>query len=132
RVLAFTSGIALVTAITFGILPAFRSTQVPLTAAMHGATAGHLERTSPLRRWIAAAQIALSLVLLVSAGLFLRSFTKLVRLDPGFDRHNLLLVTASLRSTNLKSEQYVATFDAIQERLRVLPGVTAIARSRMT
>ena len=132
RVLAFTSGIALATAILFGILPAFRSTQVPLTAAMHGVTAGQSERTSLLRRWIAASQIALSLVLLVTAGLFLRSFTKLVRLDPGFDRQNVLLVTASLRSTNLKSDQYIATFDAIQERLRALPGVTAVARSRMT
>ena len=132
RVLAFTSGIALVTALLFGILPAFRSTQLPLTAAMHGATAGRTERTSPLRRWIAAAQIALSLVLLVTAGLFLRSFTKLVQLDPGFDRHNVLLVNASLRSTNLKSDQYIATFDAIQERLRALPGVAAVSRSRMT
>ena len=132
RVLAFTSGVALVTAVLFGILPAFRSTKVPLTAAMHGATAGDGERTSPLRRWIAALQIALSLVLLVTAGLFLRSFTKLVRLDPGFDRQNVLLVRASLRSTDLKSEQYIATFEAIQEKLRALPGVTAIARSRMT
>ena len=132
RVLAFTSGIALATAILFGILPAFRSTQVPLTAAMHGATAGQAERTSLLRRWIAAAQIALSLVLLVTAGLFLRSFTKLVRLDPGFDRQDVLLVAASLRSTNLNSDQYIATYDAIQERLRALPGVTAIARSSLT
>jgi len=132
RVLAFTSGIALATAILFGILPAFRSTQVPLTAAMHGATAGQAERTSSTRRWIGAAQIALSLVLLVTAGLFLRSFSKLVRLDPGFDRHNVLLVTASLRSTNLKSDQYIATYDAIQERLRALPGVSAVSRSRLT
>jgi predicted permease len=132
RVLVFTSGIALVTAVLFGTLPAVRSTQVPLNAAMHGATVGQTERTSPLRRWIAAGQIALSLVLVVTAGLFLRSFTRLVRLDPGFDRHNLLLVSASLRSTNLNSEQYIATFNAIQERLRVLPSMTMVARSRMT
>ena len=132
RVLAFTSGIAFVTAMLFGILPAFRLTQLPLTVAMHGATAGRTERTSPLRRWIAAAQIALSLALLVTAGLFLRSFAKLVQLDPGFDRHNVLLVNAGLRSTNLKSDQYIATFDAIQERLRALPGIAAVSRSRMT
>lgn len=132
RVLAFTCGIALLTAVLFSILPAFRSTRIRLTAAMHGATAGQAERTSPLRRWIAATQIALSLVLLVTAGLFLRSFTKLVRLDPGFDRQNVLLVNAGLRSTNLKSDQYIATFDAIQERLRALPGVAVVSRSRMT
>src|SRR5690348_5814120 len=132
RVLAFTSGVAFATAILFGILPASRSTQVSPTAAMHGSTAGQGDRTSPMRRWIAVAQIALSLVLLVTAGLFLRSFTKLVRLDPGFDRQNLLLVSASLRSTSLKPEQYITTFDAIQERLSMLPGVTAIARSRKT
>ena len=132
RVLAFTSSVALVTAILFGILPALRSTNVPLTAAMHGANSGQSERSSPLRRWIAAAQIALSLVLLVTAGLLLRSFTKLVKLDPGFDRQNVLLVRAGLRSTNLKSAQYIATFDAIQEKLRALPGVTSLARSRMT
>ncbi|HEU5234724.1 MAG TPA: ABC transporter permease [Terriglobales bacterium] len=132
RVLAFTSGIALATAMLFGILPAFRLTRLPLTAAMHGASAGRTERISPLRRWIAAAQIALSLVLLVTAGLFLRSFTKLIQLDPGFDRHNVLLVNVDLRSTNLKSDQYIATFDAIQYQLRALPGVAAVSRSRLT
>jgi predicted permease len=85
-----------------------------------------------LRRWISAAQIALSLVLLVTAGLFLRSFTKLIQLNPGFDRHNVLLVNADLRSTSLKSDQYIAIFEAIQERLRALPGVAAVSRSRMT
>ncbi len=132
RVLTFTATTALLTGVLFGILPAFHSTRVPLTRAMRGSPSAHNEHRSPVRKWIVATQIALSLVLLVTAGLFLRSFAKLIWLDPGFDRQNVLLVSADLRSTTIKPEQHLATYDLIQSRLSALPGVVAVGRSVMT
>src|SRR5208337_2323142 len=129
RVLAFTAAIAVLTGLLFGILPAFRSTRVSLTAAMK--SRGYIEGHGRLRsgRWIVASQVALSLVLLVAAGLFLRSFSKLATLDIGFDRHNVLLVNANLKAANVPPEQRLAIYEQIESRLRALPGVVSSSRS---
>ena len=129
RVLGFTAAVALFTGMLFGILPALRSTQTPLIEAMRAKTVPHTERRSPLRRWIVTSQIALSLVLVVTAGLFLRSFVKLAWLDPGFEKQNVLLVISDLRSTGVKAEGRLAKFDEIQSHLRTMPGVVSVSRS---
>jgi predicted permease len=134
RVLLFTAAIAFLTGILFGILPAFRSTHVSLTTAMKGGVA--LENESPLRfrarKWIVVCQVALSLVLLVAAGLLLRSFIELATLDIGFDRNNVLLVGASLSVAKVPPDQQPASYDAIERRLRALPGVVSVGRSALT
>jgi len=129
RILAFTAAIAVLTGLLFGIIPAFRSTSVPLTAAMK--SRGYIEGHGRLRsgRWIVAAQVALSLVLLVAAGLLLRSFAKLTLLDVGFDRDNVLLVNANLKAANAPPEQRSGIYDQIETRLRALPGVVSASRS---
>jgi putative ABC transport system permease protein len=129
RVLGFTVAVAIFAAILFGILPALRSSRTPLVEAMRGGTAFPTERRSALRRWMVASQIALSLVLVVTAGLFLHSFWKLVRLDPGFDEHNVLLVISDLRASGIKPEDRPAMFEEIQSRLRTIPGVVSVSRS---
>ena len=83
-------------------------------------------------KWIVASQVALSLVLLVTAGLFLRSFVKLVTLDIGFDRNNVLLVNANLKTAGMPQDRYLATFEDIENRLRALPGVVSVGRSVLT
>ena len=120
RILAFTAAIALFTGILFGVLPAFRSTRVSLTVAMKGSTAEHTDRGLRFRpgKWIVASQVALSLVLLVVAGLFLHSMLKLAALDIGFDRSNVLLVNSDLKLTTVPPEQYLAVYDEIESRLR--------------
>ena len=129
RVLGFTAAIAVLTGILFGVLPAFRSTRVSLTGAMKGR--GDNERHARFRagKWIVATQVALSLVLLVAAGLFLRSFAKLVTLDIGFDRNNVLLVNVNLEAAKVPPEQRPAIYDQIETRLRALPGVVSAGRS---
>jgi len=129
RILGFTAAVALFTGMLFGFLPALRSTQTPLIDAMRGSAASQTERRSALRKWIVASQIAFSLVLLVTAGLFLHSFAKLAWLDPGFEKQNVLLVTSDLGSTSIKAEQRLATFDEIQGRLSAIPGVVSVSRS---
>ena len=134
RVLGFTAAIAIVTAILFGVLPAFRSTHVSLTSAMKGSLAMDPERHARFRprRWIVAAQVALSLVLLVGAGLFLRSFVKLVTLDIGFDRENVLMMHTEARTAGIQPDKWMATWDEIDRQLSLLPGVLSVSRSLFT
>lgn len=134
RILSFTAGAAIFTGLLFGVLPAFRSTRVSLTAAMKGSQAAEAETRAKFRpgKWIVAAQVALSLVLLVASALFLRSFLKLITMDIGFDRSNVLLVNVDLHTAKIVSEQQPAMFDDIERRLRALPGVVSAGRSILT
>jgi predicted permease len=135
RTLGFTAAVAIVTGLLLGIIPALRSTRVSLTAAMKGnqaVDADHHVRLHP-GRWIVAAQMALSLIVLVVAGLFLRSFVKLVTLDIGFDRTNVLVMRASARTNPAESPagKWVAACGEIEQRLGSLPGVASVGRSVM-
>ena len=134
RVLGFTAAMAVLTALLFGLFPAFRATRVSLTAAMKGSQAVEGERRVRFRFgiWIVASQVALSLVLLVAAGLFLRSFVKLLVLDIGFDRNNVLLVDVNLKAPNLTVTHQLATDQEIERRLCALPGVVSCGRSSIT
>jgi putative ABC transport system permease protein len=134
RILSFTAGAAVFTGILFGALPAFRSTRVSLTSAMKGSQAVDAESRARFRpgKWMVASQVALSLVLLVASGLFLRSLVKLVTMDVGFDRNNVLIVRANLHNAKVPAEQQPAMFDEIESRLRTLPGVVSASRSVMT
>jgi putative ABC transport system permease protein len=134
RVLSFTTGVAIFTGLLFGVLPAFRSTRVSLTSAMKGSQGADAESQRKFRpgKWIVASQVALSLVLLVASGLFLRSFVKLVTMDIGFDRNNVLLVHADLHIAKVIPEEQPAMFDDIESKLRALPGVVSASRSLLT
>jgi len=134
RILGFTAGLAVATGLLFGMLPAFRSTRVSLTSAMKGSQSGESERRVKFRpgKWIVASQVALSLVLLVASGLFLRSLVKLVTMDIGFDRSNVLLVSANLHTAKVAAAEQPAMFDDVESRLRSLPGVISASRSILT
>jgi len=134
RVLGFALAVAMLTGILFGILPAFRSTRVSLTAAMKGSQAVELEHHGHFRpgRWLVAAQVALSLVLVVGAALFLRSFVKLVTLDVGFERNNVLIMHVQARAHDLPPEKWAPLYDEIERRLATLPGVVSASRSVLT
>lgn len=134
-VLAFTAAIATLTALLFGVLPALRSTRVSLTAAMKGGQPESAEQRSRSRfrfasgKWIVATQIACSLALLVVSGLFLHSLIKLVTLDMGFDRSNVLLVNANVFNANIPQAARPSAFEEMENRLRSLPGVVSVGRS---
>jgi len=134
RVLGFTVAIAVFTGVLFGVLPALRAARVSLTLAMKGSQAIESERPGRFRsrHWIVASQVALSLVLLVAAGLFLRSFSKLATLDIGFDRSNVLLVGTDLKTAKVPPDRQLSTYEAIESGLRALPGVVSVGRSVIT
>jgi predicted permease len=132
RVLIFTAGAATITGLLFGVVPALRGTSASLTSTIkeNHATAGG-PRTR-LRLWIVASQVALSLVLLVTAGLLLRSFRNLATADIGFDPDHVLLVNVNLLTAKTPPSEYTATYDRIGAQLRALPGVVSASRSMRT
>jgi len=134
RILSFTATVAIFTGFLFGIVPAFRSTRVSLTSAMKGSQTAEGERRTKFRpgKWIVASQVALSLVLLVAAGLFLRSLVKLATLDIGFDRNNVLIVRADLNVAKVPEEQQPVMLEQLERQLQALPGVVSVGRSVLT
>jgi putative ABC transport system permease protein len=134
RILGFTAAVAILTVALFGILPTLRSTSVSLISAMKGIRTVELDRPARFRsrKLIVASQVAFSLVLLVAAGLLLRSFAKLATLDPGFDRNNVLIVYTDLWPAKIPRDQRPAVLDQIQNRLRALPGLLSASRSSVT
>jgi putative ABC transport system permease protein len=134
RILGFTAAIAVLTGILFGILPALRSTNVSLASAMKGGQQDQTPGRAHFRpgRWIVAGQVALSLVLVIVAGLFLRSFNNLLTLDTGFDRSNVMMISANAHNTNLSPEARETLWSQAIQRLQNLPGVTSASESVIT
>jgi predicted permease len=132
RVLAFTLALSLLTGIIFGLAPAWRSTRLDLTPTLkesgRGSSAVH---RSLLSRGLVVVQVALSLVLLVGAGLFVRTLLNLQRVDPGFNTQNLLLFEVQPGLSGYKDEKLRQVYQQISERLEAVPGVQAVTFSRV-
>jgi predicted permease len=131
RMLGFVLAAVALTALLMGLLPALRSTRVSLSSAIKGGQSSEPGRDMGFRgrRWIVGSQVALSLVLLVAAGLLLRSFVKLATLDIGFDRSNILIVRTDLKLANVPPDRCLTTYDEIESLLKALPGVMSVGRS---
>ncbi|HYO82309.1 MAG TPA: ABC transporter permease, partial [Bryobacteraceae bacterium] len=130
RILAFTSGIALITCLLFGLMPAWRATAVAPSSAMRsggrGTTAGR-ERFG-MRRALVATQVALSLVLLTGALLFVRSLHNLMNAEIGFRTEGLMTVSVSHPQRNLARETYPVIQRSVLEKLKNQPGVVSAAQ----
>jgi len=125
RVLLATLVIAVVTAMLFGILPALRASGMDPMRILKdesGSVAGGTHKAR-LSAGLAVAQIALSLLLLISAGLFIRSFRAAHRFNPGFDHHNVLLESYDLFGGGYKEADGVAFDRQVVEKVKALPGV---------
>ncbi|HLK69959.1 MAG TPA: ABC transporter permease [Bryobacteraceae bacterium] len=133
RVLAFTAGVSILTALIFGLAPAWRSSAVNPQSAMKANARGVIEGSRfRIGKALVVAQVALSLVLVVGAGLMLATFFKLETLDAGFDRQHVLLVSVDLRNGNYAKERRGVAMHEMLDRLRTLPGVQAASVSNMT
>ena len=132
RVLVFMVAISVLTGILFGIFPALQLSKTNVNETLRdegrGSTEGH--RRVQLRGLLVVGQVALSLVLLIGAGLLVRSFTRLLRVDPGFDPQNVLTMNVSLPTVKYADAQkQVAFFDELTRRVSALPGVRSAAIS---
>jgi len=134
RMLAFTAAVSIGTALLFGLAPAWLSTRVQPSAAMkcggRGIADGH-SRFS-FGGALVIAQVALSLALVVCAGLMLGTFRKLTTMDPGFRHEQVLLATVDLRNAHYPEAQRRIVYSQVLERLRVLPGVRSASSSDIT
>ncbi|MCA1619679.1 MAG: ABC transporter permease [Acidobacteria bacterium] len=127
-VLVFTLGVSLLTGVVFGVVPAFEASRVSTSESLKdgtkGTTAG--KRGGRLRGAFVVAEIALALVLLVGAGLMLKSFARLRSVDPGFEPDHLLTMRVNLPARKYTEDAQVIAFTRqATERLAALPGVTA-------
>ena len=132
RVLLFTLGISLAAGIAFGIFPAVQLARLDLNATLRdegrGSSIGRSR--AQMKGLLVVGQVALSLVLLIAAGLLLHSFNRLLLVDPGFDAQNLLTMNLSLSTTKYaKPEQQIAFFDDLLQRLSQQPGFHSAAIS---
>jgi putative ABC transport system permease protein len=132
RVLLFTLIISVLAGIIFGTVPALQLARSDPNTALRddgrGISAGHTR--SQMKNLLVVSQVALSLLLIIGAGLLLRSFVRLLRVDPGFDAQNVLTMNVSLPTVKYaKAEQQIAFFDEILRRVSALPGVRSAATS---
>ncbi len=129
RVLAFTAGISLFTGIVFGLAPAVRASSPNLSAMLNaGGRSGTFAWTrNPLRSMLVIAEVALALVALVGAGLFLRSMQNVQKVDPGFESSKLFTLNFDLTTQRYEMEPGKIFFRQVIERVRNVPGVEAAA-----
>jgi putative ABC transport system permease protein len=126
RVLAFSAGLALLTGILFGVAPALRVASPNLAGTMRDtARTSSGPGASRLRAALVVGEIALGVMLLVGAGLLLRSLNRLAHVDLGFSADHLLTASFDLSETRYNPDQQDRFVHDLLERLKTLPGVTA-------
>ncbi len=132
RVFAFVALLAGATCVVFGLIPAIRATATSPGAAMKAGSRGSTDSRERfgLRRALVVAQVALSLVLVVGALLFVRSFRNLATLDAGFTRQQVFVALLDFRRSGVSEERLRVSTAELLDRLRATPGVESAAQVR--
>ena len=128
QVFGFTLALSLLTGLIFGIAPALTGSRPDLLRTLRDSGARNLMRFGlrSMRGWLVVTELALALILLLGAGLLVRSFSQLTAVDLGFDRENVLTARVNLpRSVYRAESQTAAFFQQLFDRLKSLPGVTS-------
>ena len=132
RILAFTCATALLTGILFGFMPAFESTKPDIAPTLKDTVGGIVGGGSVrLRKGLVAAQVTLSLLLLVGAGLFIRSLSNLRDLGPGFQTTNLVSFTLDPSLNGYDSERTKLFFRQLRDSIAGIPGVESVGMASL-
>jgi putative ABC transport system permease protein len=129
RVLVFTISVSILTGIIFGLAPALQLSKTDLNDSLKESDRGGTSsvRSGRIRNLLVISEVALALMLLISGGLLMKSFTKVLRIEPGFNPHNLLTMELALTYGKYKdAESQVAFFKQVVEHTKNLPGVEAV------
>ena len=131
RVLAFTTGLSMLTGLVFGLAPALRGTRVDVSSTLKENSRGVIGSGAriSLGKALVISQVAISLLLLIGAGLFLRTLQNLQRVDLGYPRERLLLVHIDALAAGYQGAQRAAVFQNLLERFRSMPGVRGVTVS---
>jgi len=134
RVLLFTTAVATLTGLLFGLAPAWRATrtnpQEAIRANARGIASGHSRFSAG--KALVIGQVALSLVLVVVAGLLLGTFNRLSSMNPGFVSENVLLVSANVQNAGFGQDQVKQFPEDLMQRIRTIPGVASASASEIT
>jgi predicted permease len=131
RVMGFVGGLSVTTAVTFGLAPALRATRLDLAGAMKEHSRSTTGARSVLARALLVVQVALSLVLLIGAGLFLRTLGHLRSVDVGFNPHNLLMFSVNPQLNRYDADRTQQLYRQLEAELSALPGVRTMAFTRV-
>jgi predicted permease len=132
RVHAFTFLLAGAAAIAFSLLPALQTTRVDVSPALRGSNASADRRRVWLRQGLVAGQVAVALLLLVAAGLFLRSLQNAATIDAGFEANGVDTLQIDTRIAGYRTDaEGIRVAESLMERFRLVPGVTSVGTSRM-
>jgi len=126
RVLAFALGVSLLAGLAFGLAPALQGARRDVSARLRADSSGGGRRTTATNALVVG-QLALSLLLLVGAGLFLRALDRGRHIDPGFDNAGVVVAPFDAESWGYDEAKGRAFYDALRERVAALPGVSAVA-----
>ena len=125
--LGFTLLVTLVTGLAIGLLPALQASGVNVVETLKEASRGSTATGQRLRAGLLIAEVSLSLVLLIGAGLLLSSFARLQRVEPGFQPEGIFTAQLVLPPQRYQREKLVAFYEQFYQRLSAMPGVTAAA-----
>ncbi len=129
HVLLFTLGVSLLTGLLFGLSPAVRVSRTRVVPRLNARNAASAASSRLIPKFLVTAQVSLSLVLLVGAGLFLRTLSNLERQDLGFENHKLLLAQLLPEAAGYKPQQLSGLYTKILDRVEALPGVRSATLS---
>jgi predicted permease len=131
RVMGFVVFVSVATGIAFGLIPALRATRVDLASAMKEGGRSVTSGRSWLSKGLLVLQVAVSLVLLVGAGLFLRTLNNLRSVDVGFNPNNLMMFRINPSLNRYEPERVAQLFKTIRSELESVPGVRSVAYTRL-
>ena len=132
RVLGFTLIVSILTGLVFGLVPALRATAFDLTPALKESGRSSSAATrSWLTRSLVVIQVSVSVLLLIGAGLLVRTLVNLQRVDPGFNEQNLLLFNVEPGLLGYKGDRLATFYQQMSSRLEAVPGVTSVTFSQL-
>jgi predicted permease len=131
RAIVVTLAVALVTGLVFGLAPALQGSRGDVAIALRGDTAGSGRARSRLRNALVVAQVAASLLLLTASGLFLRALASGHRVNPGYDINHVTTAAFDVSLAGYDTSRSQQFYVALEQRARRLPGVTAVAYTRV-
>jgi predicted permease len=131
RVLIVTIAVAVVTGIVFGLAPAFQASRGDILTSLRGDTAGSGRARSRLRSTLVGGQVAASLLLLKTSGLFVRALSKGHQIDPGYDISHVTTTALDVSLSGYDTTRQRAFYKELRDRVSRLPGVTTVAYTRV-